>query len=110
MTNQNLSVRRLMKSIVPITRFNRGEASKIFEEVSETGIKIVLKNNVPVGVIVKPEKYEEMVEILEDYALYFEAENRMKNVRDEDLVSNEQVLATLGINEADLDDSDVEIE
>jgi antitoxin StbD len=110
MTNHNLSIRGLMKSIVPISRFNRGEASKIFEEVSETGVKVVLKNNAPVGVIVNPEWYEEMVAILEDYALYFEAENRMKNAPVEGLISNQQVMETLGISAADMDAVDVEIE
>lgn len=40
------------------------------------GIKIVLKNNTPTCVLMKPSAYEAMVEALEDYALYFEAEQR----------------------------------
>ena len=37
----------IMKSIVPITRFNKGEANKIFDEVQASGTKIVVKNNKP---------------------------------------------------------------
>ncbi len=37
----------VMKSIVPITRFNKGEANRIFEEVKSSGTKIVMKNNRP---------------------------------------------------------------
>ncbi|MDO8970022.1 MAG: hypothetical protein Q7U74_04985 [Saprospiraceae bacterium] len=110
MTNQNPSVKDIIDSIVPITRFNRGEASKIFEEVSENGFKIVLKNNIPACVLVKPERYEAMVETLEDYALFFEAEKRMKNAESAGLISNEQVLKALGISESDLDDIDVDID
>lgn len=42
-----MSVRGVMKSIVPITRFNKGEASRIFEEVAATGTKIVMKTTSP---------------------------------------------------------------
>src|SRR6266498_3966734 len=101
MANLNPSVKNIMGTLVPITRFNRGEASKIFDEVSETGVKIVLKNNVPVGVLVAPEQYEAMVEMLEDYALMFEAENRMKNAEAEGLIPHEQVMNSLVISEAD---------
>jgi antitoxin StbD len=106
----NLSIRELMNSIVPITRFNRGEASKIFEEVNESGVKVVFKNNSPVSVLVDPERYEEMVEALEDYASFIEAEKRMKNAQGEKSLSNDQVLKALGLNEHDLDEVDVEIE
>ena len=99
-----------MERIVPISRFNRGEASKIFEEVGETGVKIVLKNNTPVGVIVEPNRYEKMVEMLEDYALYFEAERRMKSASDTGLRSQEQVMSSLGISDSDLDDVDMDID
>jgi len=110
MAIRSLSIKDIMSTIVPISRFNRGEASKIFEEVNETGVKIVLKNNIPVGVIVEPEQYEAMVEMLEDYALFFEAEKRVKNAEVDEPVTREQVMKSLGISEADLDDVDVEIE
>lgn len=93
-----------MDAIVPITRFNRGEASRIFDEVKESGFKIVLKNNTPACVLVQPERYEAMVEALEDYALYFEAEKRMKNAESEGFISSGKVYADLGIKESDLDD------
>jgi len=35
MNNENISIKDVMGSIVPITRFNKGEASKIFDEVME---------------------------------------------------------------------------
>ena len=106
----NLSLKDVMNSIVPITRFNRGEANKIFDEVSKTGIKVVLKNNVPVGVLIEPKRYDEMVEMLEDFALFFEAERRMKNVKQSGMISEKQIMENLEISDSDLDDIDVEIE
>ena len=37
-----ISVMNIMKSIVPITRFNKGEANRIFDEVEARGTKIVM--------------------------------------------------------------------
>ncbi len=59
-----LSVAGMMKSIVPITRFNKGEASRIFDEVASSGTKIVMKNNRPVCVLMSPEKYESFMELM----------------------------------------------
>ncbi len=105
-----LSINDVISTLVPITRFNKGEANKIFEEVKKEGVKVVIKNNTPSCVLINPEKYEALVEALEDYALFFEAEERMKKANKEDLLSEEQVMKELGITEADLEDTEVEIE
>jgi antitoxin StbD len=110
MVNINLTMKNVMDSIVPITRFNRGEASRIFDELKQTGVKIVLKNNVPVGVLVEPEEYDEMVEMLEEYSQLLEAEQRVKNARQGNYIPEKQVMKDLGISESDIDDSDVAIE
>lgn len=104
------SVGAIMDTIVPITRFNRGEASKIFDEVATRGVKIVLKNNYPACVLVQPERYEAMVEALEDYALYFEAERRMKSSGTEPAVTYDEAMQALGIDEAEVLGAEVEIE
>ena len=41
MTRDFINASTIMRSIVPITRFNRGEANKIFDEVESSGMKIV---------------------------------------------------------------------
>lgn len=105
-----LSINDVMNTLVPITRFNKGEANKIFEEVKNEGVKIVIKNNSPSCILINPEEYESMVEALEDYALYFEAEERTKHLSKDGLLSEEQVMEELGITEADLDGVEVEIE
>lgn len=99
-----------MNSLVPISRFNKGEANKIFEEVRETGFKIVLKNNTPTCVLLTPEAYEQMLETIENYHLLLEAEKRMENAKDEDFIPAEKAMLKLGISESDLTDIDVELE
>lgn len=107
---ENISISGVMNSLVPISRFNKGEANKIFEEVKETGFKIVLKNNSPACVLLTPEAYEQMLETIEEYRLLIEAEKRMENAGAEDYVLHDQVLNELGINKGDIDNVDVEIE
>ena len=99
-----------INSLIPISRFNKGEANKIFEEVRETGFKIVLKNNTPTCVLITPEAYEQMLETLENYRLLIEAEKRLENAKEEDFIPAEQALQELGISEADLEDIEVEFE
>lgn len=106
----NISISGVMNSLVPISRFNKGEANKIFEEVKETGFKIVLKNNSPACVLLTPEAYEQMLETIEEYRLLLEAEKRMENASQEDFIPRDRVLEELGINSTDLDNTDVEIE
>ena len=40
----SMSLVGMMNSMVPITRFNKGEANRIFDEVESSGMKIVVKN------------------------------------------------------------------
>lgn len=50
-------------NFVSISDFSRGKTSKVFDDVKSNGAKyIVLKNNQPVGVILSPEKYRELIE------------------------------------------------
>lgn len=106
----HITISDAMNSLVPISRFNKGEANKIFEEVRETGFKIVLKNNSPACVLLTPEAYAQMLETIENYHLLVEAEIRMGNANAEDFLSAEEALQELGISEADLKEIDVELE
>ena len=100
----------MMKKIVPITRFNKGEANKIFDEVQSTGTKIVMKNNRPACVLVSPEQYESLIEMLSDYLLLAEADRRMTANNNAENISHEDMMRSLGITQEELDAVDVEIE
>ncbi|KOA19126.1 hypothetical protein CLHOM_25070 [Clostridium homopropionicum DSM 5847] len=106
----NMVASNMLNSIVPISRFNKGEANKIFDEVNKSGFKIVVKNNKPACVLITPETYQEMIEIIENYNLYVEAEKRMKNASVNDFVSSDDVLQELGIKKDELNDIEVDIE
>ena len=106
----HISISSVMNSLVPISRFNKGEANKIFEEVHETGFKIVLKNNSPACVLLTPETYDQMLEIIENYHLFIEAEKRMEDAKAGDFIPAEKATQELGISEADLDSTEVELE
>jgi antitoxin StbD len=98
----------ILDSIVPISRFNKGEANKIFNEVKTSGIRIVVKNNTPECVLISPVAYQNMVEQYEDALLLAEANKRLsQNV---DYIPQEAVLKDLDVTEEDLKDVDVELE
>ncbi|MBP5569389.1 MAG: hypothetical protein J6X54_09250 [Treponema sp.] len=48
---EHLITINLEKGFIPISRFNKGQAGQIIEEVKKEGIKVILKNNVPQGVL-----------------------------------------------------------
>lgn len=84
-----ISVMGIMKSIVPISRFNKGEANRIFEEVESSGTKIVMKNNRPACILMSPEQYESLMEMVSDYLLQEEAESRMAHYDPDESVSQD---------------------
>jgi len=57
----------VLKSIVSITQFNKGQASKIFDRVRTERQLVVLKNNTPTAVILSTEEFERMCGIEENY-------------------------------------------
>lgn len=98
-----LTTKDLLKAIVPISRFNKGEANKIFSEVSKSGYKIVVKNNKPTCVLITPEMYEEMMETIEDYYLLVETKKRMNDAKEDEFVSHDQLIKNLHIKDHEID-------
>lgn len=58
--------------------------STIFEEVESDGTKIVMKNNRPACVLMSPNQYESLMEMLSYYIMQEEAENRMSHYNPEE--------------------------
>ena len=100
----------IMNDLVPITRFNKGEAGKIFDEVNKKGTCIVVKNNKPACVLISPERYEFLIEQISDKLLFEEEERRMSNWNASSDITHEELMKEMGITEADLNDVDVDIE
>ena len=62
----------ILQCLIPISQFNKGQASKIFDRLHDEKELIVLKNNQPSAVILSPEEYTRLTEIEEDYYLLIE--------------------------------------
>ena len=103
------TAREIINSIVPISRSNKGEAGKIFDEVTKEGAKVVIKNNIPTCILINPNDYENVLEELENYKLYVEAEKRL-NSSSYKTMSEKDVMSNLGISEDDIDETEVEID
>ncbi len=103
----SFSAKAVSSRIVPITRFNRGEASKIFDEVSAVGTKVVLKNNTPAGYILSPAEFDRLTEIAENYELLMEAQERLASGTGKTLTESD-MMNELGITEEELADSSEE--
>jgi len=99
--------KNISDTLVPISRFNKGEASKIFDEIKDTGYKIVVKNNTPACVMLTPERYQEMIEMIEDLYLIELVEERLK-ADPQETHSFEEMLAEDGVSIDDLENVSME--
>jgi len=100
----------ILDSLVPITEFNRDQASKIFDRLHSESRLIVIKNNQPAAIILSPSEFQRLSEMEEDYTLLLEATRRLKE-DSSSMYSREDVMSELDISEADLADTgDVVIE
>ena len=62
------SVVSAITNTVPISQFNRGLAGKIFEDVKQSGAKVVMKNNAAECVLLSPEEYVRLIDELNEEA------------------------------------------
>jgi prevent-host-death family protein len=95
--------------LVPITLFNKGQSSRIFERVKTERELIVLKNNAPAAVILSLDEYRRLKEADEDLYLLQLADERMQGDWESRAIPAAEIWAKYGLSEADLDDS-LEIE
>ena len=99
----------ILDSLVPITQFNRGQASRIFDRLHNNRQLVVLKNNQPAAIILSPEEYSRFTALEEDYTLLLKAIERIQ--RNSHSSSLKDVMNELGIKEKEFDSiGDVEIE
>lgn len=106
-----VTISQIENSIIPVSRFNKGEASKIFKEVQRDGVKAVFKNNRREAVIMSPEMYDQLIMLLEDQLLYEEAVKRL--AKPGKTYSIKESMDRLGITAAmleDVDEEELEIE
>jgi PHD/YefM family antitoxin component YafN of YafNO toxin-antitoxin module len=105
------SVVSAIQNTVPISQFNRGLAGKIFADVKSNGPKVVMKNNEAEVVLLPPDQYVQLMDILNDYELLSLAVERMENFDASKLISEEEMDRELGITQEEMDSAgEVEFE
>jgi len=101
----------LLKSLVPITQFNKGQAAKIFDRLKTERRIVVLKNNAPSAIILSPDEYLRLLEIEEDSILLNLAEQRLADYKPGDGIPYEEALVQMGLTHEDIENAeDLEIE
>ncbi len=91
----------ILNSLVSITQFNRGQASRIFDRLRKESRLVVLKNNQPEAIILSPEEFSRLSDMEEDYILLLEATKRLENASDKS-TSMDEFIKELGISEEEL--------
>jgi PHD/YefM family antitoxin component YafN of YafNO toxin-antitoxin module len=101
----------ILKSLVSITQFNKGQAAKIFDRLKTERRIIVLKNNAPSAILLSPDEYLRLLEIEEDSYLLNLAEQRLADYNTGDGIPYEKALVQMGLTHEDIENAeDVEIE
>lgn len=90
--------------LIPISQFNKGQASKIFDRLRSEPELIVLKNNQPSAVILAPDEYIRLAEIEENYNLLMEAKQRLVANEGKSAIPAADVMKHFGISDADLEE------
>ena len=104
-------VANVLNNLIPISNFNKGQASKIFDRLSVEKELVVLKNNQPSAVILSTDEYLRLTEIEEEYFLLLEANKRIESNTSKKTISMSEIMTNLGITDAELLESeDVDIE
>ena len=97
------SVVSAIQNSIPISQFDHGLAEKIFSDVKSTGPKVVMKNNEAEAVLLSPDQYVQLMDLLNDYELLSLAEERMSHYDPSTLISEEEMDRELGITQEEFD-------
>jgi antitoxin StbD len=101
----------LLKSLVSITQFNKGQAAKIFDRLKTERRIVVLKNNAPSAIILSPDEYLRLLEIEEDSILLNLAEQRLADYNPGDGIAYDEALIQMGLTHEDIENAeDLELE
>ena len=97
----------ILQCLIPISQFNKGQASKIFDRLHDEKELIVLKNNQPSAVILSPEEYTRLTEIEEDYYLLIEANKRIEDNGNKKTVSMDYVMMSRFIKKSQKEEKNI---
>lgn len=92
-----------IRDTISISLFNRGLAGKIFEDVKQSGAKVVMKNNAAECVLLSPDEYIRLMDEVNDSRLLAIAMERMEHFNPDSVIAADDLYKELGITQADLD-------
>ena len=98
-----VNITSAIKDTISISLFNRGLAGKIFEDVKQSGAKVVMKNNTAECVLMSPDEYVKLMDEVNDARLLSIANERMQSFNPDNLISGEKLYKKFGITDKDLD-------
>ena len=58
-----MTEKNLLDNLVSVTKFNQGQASKIFNRLQAEKQIIVLKNNIPTAILLSPDEYDRLLSL-----------------------------------------------
>ena len=90
------SIRGAIENTVPISLFNKGLVGKIFEDVRQSGAKLVIKNNAPECVLLSPDEYIRLLDEMNDAKLAALAAERMNRFDPASVISQAAVDVEFG--------------
>lgn len=67
-----------LDNLVSVSELSHGGAGKTPGRVGDNNPIVVMRNNKPAAIVISPDDYRRLTEAEEDFALYLEAEERMK--------------------------------
>lgn len=67
-----------LDNLVSVSELSHGGAGKTPGRVGDNNPIVVMRNNKPAAGVISPDEYRRLTEAEEDFALYLEAEERMK--------------------------------
>lgn len=73
-----------LDNLVSVSELSHGGVSKTLSRVGNNNPIVVMRNNKPAAGVISPDEYRRLTEAEEDFALYLEAEERMKRATGQD--------------------------
>lgn len=101
-----MNIRTILEGTVPISSFNKGLAGKIFDEVKQTGAKVVMKNNSPECILLSPDEYLKLLDEVNEARLLILANQRMANFNPESLTGIEELNERYKISAEELNNTE----
>ena len=93
-------LRNIINKLISVSDLSRGMASKIIQRIGKNKEQyIVVKNNKPEAVIMSINEYIDLMEAKENFELLQIAQERTKDLKEEDLISFEEILRKRRLNE-----------